>query len=100
MSLYAIIGRDRDDSLEARMKVRAEHLARASELAAEGRLVLAGPFPRVDADEANQAGFNGSLIVAEFESLEDAQRWTEQDPYVTSGVFSSFEVRPFIQVLP
>jgi len=100
MSLYAIIGRDRDDSLEARMKVRAEHLARARELAAEGRLILAGPFPHVDADEPNQAGFAGSLIVGEFDSLEDARRWIEQDPYVTSGVFSSVEVKPFIQVLP
>jgi uncharacterized protein YciI len=100
MSLYAIIGRDRDDSLEARMKARAEHLSRARELAAEGRLVLAGPLPRVDADEANLAGFTGSLIVAEFDNLDEARRWIEQDPYVTSGVFASFEVQPFIQVLP
>jgi len=100
MSLYAIIGRDRDNSLEARMKVRAEHLARVRELMAEGRLVVAGPFLRVDADEASQAGFNGSLIVAEFDTLDEAKRWTEQDPYVTSGVFSSLEVQPFMQVLP
>jgi uncharacterized protein YciI len=100
MSLYAIIGRDRDNSLDARTRVRGEHLARVRELLAEGRLVLAGPFPRIDADEASQAGFCGSLIVAEFETLEDATGWIEQDPYVTSGVFSSFEVKPFIQVLP
>ena len=100
MSLYAIIGRDRDNSLEARMRVRGEHLARVQELLAEGRLVLAGPFPRIDADEAGAAGFSGSLIVAEFDTLEEATRWTEQDPYVTSGVFSHFEVQPFMQVLP
>jgi uncharacterized protein YciI len=100
MSLYAIIGRDSEDSLEARLRVRGEHLARVRELMAEGRLVLAGPFPRIDADEAGQAGFCGSLIVAEFDTLEDASRWIEQDPYVTSGVFSSFEVKPFMQVLP
>lgn len=100
MSLYALIGRDREDSLDARMRVRSEHLARVRELLAEGRLVLAGPFPRIDADEAGQAGFNGSLIVAEFDTLEDATGWIEQDPYVTSGVFSSYEVQPFMQVLP
>jgi uncharacterized protein YciI len=100
MSLYAIIGRDRDSSLDTRMRVRSEHLARVRDLLAEGRLILAGPFPRIDAEEAGQAGFSGSLIVAEFDTLEEATRWIEQDPYVTSGVFSSFEVQPFMQVLP
>jgi uncharacterized protein YciI len=100
MSLYAIVGRDRDNSLDARMQVRSEHLARVRELLAEGRLILAGPFPRIDAEEAGEAGFSGSLIVAEFDNLDEATRWVEQDPYVTSGVFSSFEVQPFMQVLP
>lgn len=100
MSLYALIGRDREGSLAQRMKVRAEHLARVRELADEGRLVVAGPFPVVDADEPTQAGFAGSLIVAEFDSLEAATDWFQHDPYVTTGVFHATEVRPFIQVLP
>jgi uncharacterized protein YciI len=100
MSLYALIGHDREDSLPHRLKVRQEHLARVRELLDEGRLVLAGPFPAVDADEPTAAGFTGSLIVAEFDTLEQADEWFAQDPYVTDGVFASYEVRPFIQVLP
>lgn len=100
MSLYALVGRDRPDALAQRLKVRAEHLQRVRELADEGRIVLAGPFPAVDADEPTVAGFTGSLIVAEFDSLEAACSWFEQDPYVATGVFASYEVLPFIQVLP
>lgn len=100
MSLYALIGHDRPDSLAARQKVRPAHLARAMELVAQGRLVLAGPFPTVDADEPTAAGFTGSLIVAEFPSLEEAELWFSADPYVTEGVFERHEVRPFMQVLP
>jgi uncharacterized protein YciI len=100
MSLYALIGRDRADSLDARLEVRDQHLSRVRELLAEGRLVLAGPFPAVDADEPSKAGFTGSLIVAEFNTLEEAAAWFAHDPYVTTGVFSSHEVRPFMQVLP
>lgn len=100
MSLYALIGRDREDSLGARLEVRGEHLARVRELLDEGRLVIAGPFPSIDADEPTPAGFAGSLIVAEFDSLEQARQWFDQDPYVTTGVFASYEVRPFIRVLP
>ena len=100
MSLYAMIGRDRENSLERRMQVREQHLARVRKLVDEGRLVLAGPFPAVDSDEPTPAGFTGSLIVAEFDCLEEAEHWFAEDPYVTQGVFASHEVRPFIQVLP
>jgi uncharacterized protein YciI len=100
MSLYALIARDGEDSLRRRLAVREAHLARVRELLDEGRLVVAGPFPAVDADEPSAAGFAGSLIVAEFDTLEQAREWFGQDPYVTGGVFVSYEVRPFIQVLP
>ena len=100
MSLYALIGHDGEDSLERRMKVRADHLARVRELSDEGRLVVAGPFPAVDCDEPTPSGFTGSLIIAEFESLDAARDWWERDPYVSAGVFASIDVRPFMQVLP
>lgn len=100
MSLYVLIGHDRPDSLATRLRVRAAHLARARELVAQGRIAIAGPFPAVDADEPTPAGFTGSLIVAEFPSLEEAERWFGEDPYVTEGVFERHEVRPFLQVLP
>ena len=100
MSLYALIGHDRPDSLDLRMSVRAEHLARVRRLADEGRIAIAGPFPAVDADAPTPAGFTGSLIVAEFASLEEASAWFAADPYVTSGVFETHEVRPFLRVLP
>jgi uncharacterized protein YciI len=100
MSLYALIGYDREGSLEQRLRVRQEHLGRVRGLADEGRLIVAGPFPVVDADEPTPGGFSGSLIVAEFESLETAREWFEQDPYVSSGVFARIDVRPFMQVLP
>ena len=100
MSLYVIIGRDSADSLDARRAARPEHLARVQALVAAGRLVLAGPLPRVDADEPTASGFTGSLIVAEFETLAEAQGWSDQDPYVTRGVFATHEVHPFLQVLP
>jgi uncharacterized protein len=98
--LYAIIARDVPDSLALRARVRPAHLARLQELRDEGRLVLAGPHPEIDSPEAGPAGYSGSLIVAEFESLESARRWAETDPYAITGVFSSFEVRPFLKVLP
>jgi len=100
MALYAMIGYDRPGSLEQRLAVRAEHLSRVRALADEGRIAIAGPFPAVDADEPTAAGFTGSLIVADFASLEEATAWFAEDPYVTKGVFASHEVRPFIQVLP
>jgi len=100
MSLYALIGHDRPESLQLRMSVRAEHLERVRKLADEGRIAIAGPFPAVDADEPTAAGFTGSLIVAEFDSLEQASEWFAADPYVTTGVFATYEVRPFLRVLP
>jgi uncharacterized protein YciI len=100
MSLYALIGHDRADSLALRMSVRAEHLERVRRLADEGRIAIAGPFPAVDADGPTPAGFTGSLIIAEFDSLDQASSWFAADPYVTSGVFETHEVRPFLRVLP
>ncbi len=98
--LYAIIGQDAPDSLERRLAARARHLVRATALQAAGRLILAGPFPALDTVDPGPAGFTGSLIVAEFASLADAQAWADADPYVTDGVFASVEVRPFKQVFP
>lgn len=100
MSLYAIIGRDHVESLERRRLARPAHLQRMQPLVDAGRIVLAGPFPAIDAEDPGAAGFTGSLIVAEFESLEEARRWAEADPYMTEGVFADLDVRPFRQVLP
>jgi uncharacterized protein YciI len=97
---YAIVGTDRPDSLAARGDARARHLERLKALQAEGRLLLAGPFPAIDAADPGPAGFSGSLIVAEFESLEAARRWAEADPYVAAGVYESVSVKPFRKVLP
>jgi len=98
--LYVIIGRDAPNALEIRRRVRPEHLARAQSLVDQGRMVLAGPLPAIDSPDPGPAGFTGSLIVAEFPSLGDAEAWIAADPYVTQGVFASFEVRPFLKVLP
>ena len=98
--LYAIIARDSHDSLPKRAKTRPTHLAYLQELVDQGRVVLAGPHPAIDSRDPGPAGFTGSLIVAEFESLEDAQNWAKQDPYLLSGVFESVEVKPFVQVVP
>jgi len=97
---YAIIGADTEQSLERRLSVRAMHLARLQQLQSEGRLLLAGPFPAVDSNDPGPAGFTGSLIVAEFESLEDARAWADADPYVEAGVYRSVSVKPFRKVLP
>lgn len=98
--LYAIIGRDRDGSLDDRLRVRPDHLARLHALQAEGRLLLAGPFPAIDAADPGPAGFSGSLIVAEFASLEAAQTWADADPYVAAGVYVEVSVKPFRKALP
>jgi uncharacterized protein YciI len=97
---YAIMGVDRPDSLTQRLSVRAAHLERIRELVDAGRVLLAGPHPAIDSEDPGEAGFTGSLIVAEFPSLEDARRWAEADPYVIDGVFASIDVRPFKPVLP
>jgi uncharacterized protein len=98
--LYALIGEDRQGALDTRMAVRPAHLARVKALADEGRLIVAGPLPAIDAEDPGPAGFQGSLIVAEFDSLETAQTWLAQDPYVTEGVFERTRVFPFRKVLP
>lgn len=98
--LYAIIGRDQPDSLDKRSTVRSAHLERLHALQGEGRLVLAGPFPAIDSPDPGPAGFSGSLIVAEFPSLEEAQNWTSADPYVAAGVYATVDVLPFKKVFP
>jgi uncharacterized protein len=98
--LYAIFGNDVPDSLEKRTAARPAHLARLKALQDEGRLLLAGPFPAVDAIDPGMAGFTGSLIVAEFASLEAAQAWADADPYIAAGVYAQVAVRPFKKVLP
>jgi uncharacterized protein YciI len=98
--LYVITGSDAPGALALRRQVRAEHLARARRLADEGRLVIAGPCPAIDAPDPGPAGFSGSVIIAEFATLTAAQEWAAADPYVTAGVFASWEVRPFLKVLP
>ena len=97
---YAIIGNDRKDSLKARMEARPAHVARLEALREAGRLRLAGPFPALDSEDPGPAGFSGSLIVAEFESLEAARAWADADPYIAAGVYDRVEVRPFRRVLP
>ncbi len=100
MMWYAIISEDVDNSLPLRAKARDAHLARLRTLAAEGRLLLAGPHPAVDAEVPGEAGFTGSLVVAEFPSLDDAKQWADQDPYVAAGVYREVSVKPFKRVLP
>jgi uncharacterized protein YciI len=98
--LYMIFGHDAPGALEIRRRVRARHLERIAALVDAGRVALAGPCPAVDSPDPGSSGFTGSLIVAEFESLEAAREWIAGDPYVTEGVFHSVEVKPFIRVLP
>ena len=100
LMFYVINGTDADDSLAKRQDARPEHLARLTQLKNEGRLLLAGPYPRVDGLDPGPAGFSGSLIVAEFDSLDDAQQWAETDPYVQAGVYKEVSVKPFRKVLP
>jgi uncharacterized protein YciI len=97
---YSIYSRDRQDSLEARRSARPAHVARLEALLNEGRLLLAGPRPSIDAEDPGPAGFQGSLVVARFDSLEAARRWADADPYVEAGVYESVEVTPFIRVMP
>jgi hypothetical protein len=98
--LYAIAGVDATGSLAGRLTSRAAHLARVRELRDQGRLVLAGPHPRLDTNEPGEAGYSGSLIIAEFTSLADAEAWAAADPYVTAGVWSDVSIKPFVQVMP
>ena len=98
--LYAIISQDVTDSLELRKSARPEHLGRLNELRDAGRLVLAGPHPAIDSEDPGTAGFTGSLVVAEFPSLDDARAWAGADPYVAAGVYEQVVVKPFKRVLP
>ncbi|MBA5248410.1 MAG: YciI family protein [Gammaproteobacteria bacterium] len=98
--LYAIIAQDVDNSLEKRMSVRPAHIGRLTALKEQGRLILAGPHPAIDNNEPGEAGFTGSLVVAEFDCLEDAQTWADADPYFVSGAYASVVVKPFKKVLP
>ena len=98
--LYSIVGTDVENSLQGRLAARPDHVARLKELVNQGRLVLAGPNPAIDSNDPGDAGFTGSIIIAEFNSLEDAQSWADQDPYLLTGVYGSVEVKPFNQALP
>jgi len=98
--LYAILSEDVPDSLPLRKQARADHLARLEELQRQGRLVIAGPHPAIDAEEPAEAGFSGSLVIAEFESQQAARDWADADPYVVAGVYARSRVLPFKQVLP
>lgn len=100
MMLYAIVAEDAPDTLDRRLAARPAHVARLEALQAEGRLVLAGPFPAIDAQDPGPAGFSGSLIVAAFDSLTAAQTWAAADPYAAAGVYLRVTVRPFKQALP
>ncbi len=98
--LYAIISEDVENSLPKRIPARPAHIERVEKLVAEGRLVIAGPHPATDSEDPGEAGFTGSLIIAEFPSLEDARSWADDDPYVKAGVYRRVVVKPFKRVLP
>ena len=98
--LYVIAGQDQPDSLASRLAARPAHLARLSALQDVGRLLVAGPCPAIDSPDPGPAGFSGSIIIAEFDSLADAQTWAAADPYVAAGVYARVDVRPFRKVFP
>ena len=98
--LYAIIAEDVENSLEKRLAARPDHVERLQQLQAEGRVILAGPHPAIDSTDPGTNGFTGSLIVAEFDSLESAIAWAQDDPYIKAGVYATVTVKPFNQVLP
>lgn len=98
--LYAIISRDHENSLEKRLGARPAHLARLERLRDAGRLILAGPHPAIDSPDPGPAGFTGSLVVAEFDSLDAARAWADADPYLAAGVYAEVLVKPFKKVLP
>lgn len=97
---YVIYGKDRPGSIEARQPVREAHIDRVKALVDEGRLLIAGPRPAIDAEDPGPAGYRGSLIIARFDSWEDAEAWAQDDPYVHSGAHESVEVSPFVPFLP
>jgi uncharacterized protein YciI len=97
---YAIIARDVEDSLEARLAARPAHLAHLQRLQDAGRLLLAGPHPAIDSEDPGPAGFTGSLVIAEFPDLDAAQAWADEDPYAVAGVYAEVQVKPFRRVFP
>jgi uncharacterized protein YciI len=97
---YAIISEDKPGTLEQRLTARPEHLARLVALRDEGRLLVAGPHPAIDSEDPGPAGFTGSLVIAEFTSLEQAQSWADKDPYINAGVYQQVVVKPYKKVLP
>jgi len=97
---YAIISEDKPNSLERRLAARPEHLDRLKALAAEGRILVAGPHPAIDSEDPGEAGFTGSLVIAEFASLEEAKAWADADPYVAADVYADVKVKPYKKVLP
>ncbi len=97
---YAIISEDRDGTLDRRLAARPDHLTRLKSLCDAGRLLIAGPHPAVDSTDPGPAGFTGSLVVAEFDSQEDAQTWADEDPYIAAGVYRKVTIKPFNRVLP
>ncbi len=98
--LYAIIGEDNPNSLEKRLEARPAHIERLKSLKDQGRLVAAGPFPAIDNNDPGELGFTGSLIIAEFSSLQQAQDWANNDPYCDAGVYNKVQVKPYKKVLP
>ena len=98
--LYSIVCQDVDNSMSLRLGARPAHLERLHRLKDEGRLVLAGPNPHMDTTDPGEAGFSGSIIIAEFPSLRAAQQWADEDPYVLAGVYRQVSVKPFLNVLP
>ena len=100
MMLYSIVGTDVENSLQARLAARPDHVGRLKQLVDQGRLILAGPNPAIDSSDPGDAGFTGSIIIAEFSSLQEARDWADQDPYLLTGVYDSVEVKPFNQALP
>jgi hypothetical protein len=97
---YAIISEDIDNSLEQRLAARPEHIKRLKDLADQGRLLIAGPHPAIDNEDPGTAGFTGSLVIAEFDNLESAQKWADTDPYIIAGVYAKVVVKPYKKVLP
>lgn len=98
--LYAVISEDVENSLEKRLSARPAHLERLEALKSEGRLFVAGPFPALDTETPGEAGFTGSLVIAEFDSLDAAQLWADKDPYIEAGVYANVVVKPYKKVLP
>lgn len=98
--LFSIVAQDVPDSLSQRLQARPAHVERLQTLLDQGRLVLAGPNPSIEADNPGEAGFSGSIIIAEFDSLADARAWADADPYIAAGVYAEVAVKPFKKVLP